>query len=314
MATSSTVAAAASGNRTAAAASGERHAARGREAAGCAPRAGGSRHRGRARPGGFRRVRGASRTASGRRARWLTRVDRQPERSHPAGQGPRREVNEVAWKVEMEPAVAEHARLEAGAVRDRARTARPAARAAARRGRSTRPGHGRCSSECQKTIAAKSPLDLREIRLPDVLAPRIPLEPDRLAPQQMKRIEKRTVTGAHVQHRPGRRHAIDARGEARAGTAQHGVAEPREAAVLGPVVRVRVLELRGAGPGIGRRSSAPRAVAAATPGFCVGAREGRPAPHAASQFACLRRAARRRPGRGSRGRAGVAGRGHSAAL
>ena len=131
-------------------------------AAGCAPQAVGSRHRGRARPGSVPTSPWSQPNRIWPPRQWLTRVTVQAERSHPAGQGPRREVDEVARKVEMEPAVAEYARLEAGAIRAPRRTARP-------RGTSRRaawsidgPGRRQVLERVPEDDRRAVPLDLRE--------------------------------------------------------------------------------------------------------------------------------------------------------
>ena len=87
---------------------------------------------------------------------WLTRVTSRPCDSEPSREGRGREVNEMPRQVEVEPPVAEHPRLKAGRVRDgHQQDAAGSERRAA--SRIAGAGAGRCSSECQNTIADHSP-------------------------------------------------------------------------------------------------------------------------------------------------------------
>ena len=84
-------------------------------------------------------------------------LDLEPAVTQSTTKALRREVDEVARHVEVQPLVAEGLRLHA-ALFGTAMTTTPPGRSRRAAWRMASPGLGRCSSECQKTTAAHSPL------------------------------------------------------------------------------------------------------------------------------------------------------------
>ena len=129
-------------------------------------------------------------------------LDPQPERPELRQQGPGRHVDEVARKVEREPAVAEQPGLEAVGVRDRDHQ-RPARR--------EQPGGVLERGAGVAQVLERVPEDDRgawlgdlvELGGPHVGAVRVALEPDGRPAPLGERVEQRPVAGADVEHGPG---------------------------------------------------------------------------------------------------------------
>ena len=169
-------------------------------------RDGGSRRTGRGRPG-----RSPTRPCSiPNRAcpprRWLTRATPSPAASTPRTSVGRRQVHEVARQVEREPALAEDPRLEAVGVRHGDDQRVPPA-SSPRGVPDAAPASRRCSSECQKTTAAKRPVSSVTSASRTFARVEWRSSPTASRPRAASASSSDAVAGAHVEHRAGRRDA-----------------------------------------------------------------------------------------------------------
>jgi hypothetical protein len=151
-------------------------------------------------------------------------------------------VDQVAGQVEVEPAVPERPRLEAGGVGHGDQQG--AARREVPAGMVDRPpGAGEVLERVPEDDGRPLPVQLGHVGVGHVGAGRAAFQAEGLAPACGQGIEEGPVPGSDVEHAARRRQLVDAPGEAGAGAAQHGVADPREAPGLRPVARVGRLEL-----------------------------------------------------------------------
>ena len=140
----------------------------------------------------------------------------------------------MAREIEREPAVSENPRLEAVGVGTAITSTPRGASSAAARSISS-PASGRCSSECQNTIAAQAALQILEPDGADVRASGVAFETEGLASASDQRVEQGSVACANVENGAGRRDSIETPGQTAARAPQDRVAETREATGRRPV-------------------------------------------------------------------------------